>query len=446
MACAALTASARTRPHYGGTLRVEIRGDAWAPNGLARRLVMNPLTELGHDGAAQPALAVTWSSQNDNQRWAFQLRSGVSFQDGSPLTADAVVASLEASCASPSLSGTQTSTVLPSCPWSAVNSAGASEVVITTNSPEPDLPELLAQTRFAISEKNSSGTIEGTGPFQVAGFSNGALTLAANGDCWQGRPYLNSVEIFQHRSIRDQWLDLSVGHADLVQVPPELVPDAQQQHLNVLESRPVDLLALSIPDQGQFASLHIRQAAALSVDRIALHNVIFQKQGRITASLLPEWLSGYGFLFPADRDLSRAQALRGGTLATASTLSAGGDDAILQLAAARLALNLNEAGFQVRAGGAGSQSGLQLRLVHLDEVQPRAALDEMLNEFGLNVTVSGANSEALWGAEKSALQNATVVPLLWLPRAWAFGERVRDLRLSPDGEPLLADVSLEGAK
>ena len=36
----ALRAGARTRPHYGGTLRVEIEGDPWqSPDGLARRLV-----------------------------------------------------------------------------------------------------------------------------------------------------------------------------------------------------------------------------------------------------------------------------------------------------------------------------------------------------------------------------------------------------------------------
>jgi peptide/nickel transport system substrate-binding protein len=407
---------------------------------------MNPLTELDNDGSAQPALAVNWSSQNDNQRWAFQLRAGVSFQDGTPLTADAVVASLQASCALPSAPETLTSSVLPLCPWSAVSSEGASEVVITTSSPEPDLPELLAQTEFSISEKDSSGTIEGTGPFKVAGFSNGALTLVANGDCWQGRPYLDTVEVFQHRSIRDQWLDLSVGQADVVQVPPELVPEAQQQHLNVMVSRPVDLLALLIPAQGQFANLNMRQAAALAVDRAALHDVIFQKQGKVTASLLPEWLSGYSFLFPTGRNLSGAQALRGGAPAAPVMLSVKGDSAILQLAAERLALNLNEAGFHVRTGALGPQGGLRLRQVSMDETQPRAALDEMLNVFGVSVTVNGSNPEALWEVEKTVLQNATVVPLLWLPRAWATGERVRDLRLSPEGEPLLTGVSLEGGK
>ena len=444
--CMALAASARTRPHYGGTLRIEIRGDAWAPNGLARRLVLNTLTDLGTAGAAQPALAVSWRGTNDSQRWAFRLRRGVDFQDGTPLTADKVVASLSASCALPSTSQPQTKTVLPACPWSAVSAAGASEVVITTDHPEPDLPELLAQTKFAISEKGASGTIEGTGPFRVSGFSNGALTLVAYGSCWQGRPFLDSVEIFQHRSIRDQWLDLSVGRADVVQVPPERLHEAQQQHLNVLESRPVDLLALKVSMQDQFAEANTRQAVALAVDRNALYNVIFQKQGEITGSLLPGWLSGYSFLFPTAQHIHQAQALRDGAFPAPVTMSAESDRATLQLAAERLSLNLQEAGFKVRMGSSGPQAAIELRLVHLHETMPRAALDQMLAAFGENVTVSGTSPHSLWQAEKSALTKGTVVPLLWLPRAWAVGARVRDLRLTADGEPMLADASLEGGK
>ena len=42
-----LPAGARTRPHYGGTLRVEIEGDPWErPDGIARRLVYDGLTSL----------------------------------------------------------------------------------------------------------------------------------------------------------------------------------------------------------------------------------------------------------------------------------------------------------------------------------------------------------------------------------------------------------------
>ena len=58
VAALALQAAARTRPHYGGTLRVEIEGDAWSAHAeLARSLVFDGLTRIGADGAAHPALA-----------------------------------------------------------------------------------------------------------------------------------------------------------------------------------------------------------------------------------------------------------------------------------------------------------------------------------------------------------------------------------------------------
>ena len=44
------------------------------------------------------------------------------------------------------------------------------------------------------------------------------------------------------------------------------------------------------------------------------------------------------------------------------------------------------------------------------------------------------------------MQTHQVVPLLYLPRAYGVGARVHGLRLSADGMPLLADVSLEDAK
>jgi hypothetical protein len=55
----ALHAAAHTRPHYGGTLRIEIEGDPWQkPDGLARRLVLDGLTAMSPDGSVEPALAV----------------------------------------------------------------------------------------------------------------------------------------------------------------------------------------------------------------------------------------------------------------------------------------------------------------------------------------------------------------------------------------------------
>ena len=90
---------ARTRPHYGGTLRVEIEGDPWQqPNGIARRLVYDGLTRLDGAGVAEPALAIDWKADNDHRRWQFRLRPGTHFSDGTVVTSVNIVSSLNASC------------------------------------------------------------------------------------------------------------------------------------------------------------------------------------------------------------------------------------------------------------------------------------------------------------------------------------------------------------
>ena len=102
LACLTASAAARTRPHYGGTLRIETQGDPWQmPDGIARRLVLDTLTTVSDTGGAQPALAVRWESQNAAHRWEFWIRPGVHFQDGEALTSDTVVAALTDVCARP---------------------------------------------------------------------------------------------------------------------------------------------------------------------------------------------------------------------------------------------------------------------------------------------------------------------------------------------------------
>ena len=105
--------------------------------------------------------------------------------------------------------------------------------------------------------KTPEGAI-GTGAFQVSGFANGVLTLATNDGCWQGRPLLDSIEIRTHKPVRDQWLDLSVGRADLVEVPAEQLRQAQQQRLTVVTAPALSLLALQVADYGALANPMLR--------------------------------------------------------------------------------------------------------------------------------------------------------------------------------------------
>jgi len=433
VAALVLPAGARTRPHYGGTLHVEVEGDPWQrSSGLARSLVLDGLTAMSPDGTAQPALAVDWKSENGNHRWQFRLRPGVHFQDGSLLNSAAVVASLTDICGA-------------GCPWTAIRAIGSS-VIFTSDSPLANLPELLAGDDYRIALAGAGNPVTapvGTGPFQFTAFSNGILTLAANENCWNGRPFLDAIEIRTNRSIQYQWLDLSVGRADLVEVPAEQLRQAHDQRLTVVAASSVSLLALAVSDSGALANPTLRAAIALAIDRGALSNVIFQKQGEITASLLPAEVTGYGFLLPAERDLNKAHELRGGVAPPLLTFAAEGGPA-MQLAAQRIALNLRDAGFnvQVVASGASQHVDLTLRRVALESIQPQPALESILRAAGLAIQVSESTPEGLYKIERQILDAHTLIPLLYLPRAWALGGRARDLRLSLEGTPQLANVSL----
>ncbi len=222
---------------------------------------------------------------------------------------------------------------------------------------------------------------------------------------------------------------------------------AQQQHLTVIASLPVTLLALAISDSGVLSNPTLRASIALAVDRSALSNVIFQKQGEVTASLLPAALTGYSFLFPTDRDLNKAHELRGG-LTPPSLKLAADNSPVMQLAAQRLALNLHEAGFNVQVTNASAAQHKDLALLQLNLVssQPQPALESMLRSVGVANPVIENTPGGLYKMEREFLNTHILIPLLYLPRAYAISGRVRDLRLSADGSPLLADVSLQDAQ
>ena len=58
--------------------------------------IYEPLLWINPPGSAEqftPALATEWERSDDGLTWTFQLRTDVTFHDGEPLTADAVVAS-----------------------------------------------------------------------------------------------------------------------------------------------------------------------------------------------------------------------------------------------------------------------------------------------------------------------------------------------------------------
>ncbi len=112
------------------------------------------------------------------------------------------------------------------------------------------------------------------------------------------------------RSLRDQELDLESGKTDVAEI---LVTDARrlrQKGVSVSSTPLIETLALVFENPAVPETT--REALALSIDRATINNVLLQKQGEPSAALLPRWLSGYSFLFPAVQKHRACQATRRG--------------------------------------------------------------------------------------------------------------------------------------
>jgi MarR-like DNA-binding transcriptional regulator SgrR of sgrS sRNA len=311
-------------------------------------------------------------------------------------------------------------------------------VVFDFDSPTPLFPPQLALTHFAITKPGPNGAPIGTGAMRVTQATSTSATLAAVDNYWNGHTFIETVEIAASRKLRDQWLDLGVGRADVAEVPAEQIRRAQQEHLRVTSSRNDELIVLIINNaSATMQNMALRQAVAESVDRASLLNFIFQKQGELSGGLLPNWLSGYAIVFPTAQNMQHAKELRA-QLAQAPTLTMTYDpgDASLQLVAERLALSAREAGINIRTVPAPAHWDLSVARVRLSSLNPSVALEDMVSTIGVeHKTPDDTTPDALYQRERELLKNYQLVPLVYVPHGFAANERVRNWKLDERGLP-----------
>src|SRR6266403_5108126 len=137
------------------------------------------------------------------------------------------------------------------------------------------------------------------------------LRFRANEETWSGRPFLDAIEVTLGVPPLRQLVDLQLGKADLVELSPELVRRAIEDNQRVWSSAPVTFYGLRFDyAQPAAAAAKLREAMSLSLDRQTMANVLLQKQAEPASALLPQWLSGYAFLFTMETNIDRAKEIR----------------------------------------------------------------------------------------------------------------------------------------
>ncbi|MGD9958966.1 ABC transporter substrate-binding protein [Nocardioides sp.] len=170
------------------------------------------ITYSMQDISPQPGLATKWTTSDDGLTWTFDIRSGVSFSDGEPLTAKDIAYTYNR-VMSGSAEGYTWGSYLKGV--TEVSAPDDTHVVLTLKRPNAVLPLLpipiipehvwkniseKAVKAYAAEPKNGEPVV-GSGPFRMVEGTAGGSTFKfeANPDYWGGTPHIDHLvfRVFQ---------------------------------------------------------------------------------------------------------------------------------------------------------------------------------------------------------------------------------------------------------
>jgi peptide/nickel transport system substrate-binding protein len=280
---------------------------------LTRAGCLETLVEYGVGGELEPMLATEWN-QVEPTTWEFTLREEVTFQDGTPMDAEAVAGALTHVLDVPTPARAFNADVI-----SEVQATDESTVQITTSKSDPLVPlrvanpnaGILAPKAYEGKRIDIMGTC--TGPFTVTEeVPRESLTLEANENYWGGEVALDSAEV---RFIVDgatRARQLQTGEAQIAKSLPVVNLAALEGDTNVqiseqeLTRTTVMLLNNSRPP---FDDPLVRQAIQHAVDPQAIVDGVYEGSGEPAVGPFgpgTDWAPEGAEPIPADLDEARA--------------------------------------------------------------------------------------------------------------------------------------------
>jgi len=364
----------------------ELRGLEPAQSGFVfhRMQIAEALVGTDLRGALAPALASRWAVDPDQTTWRFTLRSGAKFHDGTPVTAASVVSALERARSGGG--------ALRDAPITHIRDDGET-VVIVTSRPFAPLPAYLADFSAIILAPAAYGgdgqvrELLGTGPYRLSG-REGTRRIEAEAvpEAALGIRYTAYTAVPEAET---RALMLQGGQADAAMT---LSPAAWER----LARAGFDMWLAAIPRvrvlkvnaaHPAFASLALRRAISLGIDRVAIARSVLRSPDLAATQLLPPGLAEWhrADLAPLRYDPVEARRL------------------------------IEAAGYARRRDGLYAKDGRTLGFElftypERPELPPMAeAIQAQLRELGLEVTLRlGDSSAVVQGHRDGTLQAALI--------------------------------------
>lgn len=281
--------------------------------------IYEPLVRRGRDLRLEPALATSWH-QEAPDRWRFELRRGVKFQGGETFTADDVVFSF-ARARGP---GSEIANALAAI--RDVSRIDDYAVEITTNTPDPILPEELPfwdimsakwcaeheaerpANSLTGEESYASDHADGTGPFVLESREPDKLTVLAANPGWWDKPEHNLDRVeFRPMTGGAGVAALLGGNVDMLySVPPQSTDRiAHTSGVRLVQGPELRTIFLGfdmthdqlrdsdVKGRNPFRDRRVRQAFYQAIDEATIRDKVMRGFATPTALLVGPGVNGF---------------------------------------------------------------------------------------------------------------------------------------------------------
>ncbi len=355
---------------------------------FTRLEVAETLVDVDASGQLSAGLATQWNVSPDQRTWRFKLRTGAQFHDKTPVTAEAVVQSLERALANTG--------VLKSAQVQRM-SAAKDEVQIELKQPFTALPAYLAHSSTQIlapAAFAADGTVQavlGSGPYKVVRISAPQKIETSLFEGWSGkRPAVERVEYLSTSRGETRGMLAESGQADLVFTHDAVAIERLKRNLKLqFHTQPIPRTIYLKVNAAHplLKDIKVRQALSMAVDRTGIAKAILREPKAAATQLFTPGMAEWHVpgLEPLTRDLTRARQL------------------------------MQEAGWQPGPGGVLHKGERSFKLTlrtfsDRPELPPMAtAIQAQLREVGMDVAVAIVNSSDIpAGHQDGSLELALV--------------------------------------
>ena len=289
-----------------------------SPNNSLLLHIYEPLVKRDANQKLVPGLATSWKALDDTT-WEFKLRKNVKFHDGTPFTAEDVVATYKRV---PNVPNSPSSMATFTKPIVETRIVDPHTIVFKTAAPHVLLPSDLGSVYIVpkpVAEKatteefNSGKAAIGTGPYKFAEYvPNQRVVLKANYGYWGGEEPWDKVtfKILSNPAARvaallsgDVQMIETVPTADIAKLSADkkfaLADKVSNRviyiHLNQWNDKTVPFVTAKDGkplEKNPFKDARVRKALSMAINRDAIADRIMEKKAVPAAQLLPDFFYG----------------------------------------------------------------------------------------------------------------------------------------------------------